>query len=96
MYLAYRLVLWVSSIIQNQTRASKSHVEARLKYGNFKNQKTNVGTKLVEVSKEDEKGYAIHLTSYLEVARFFLRKGILSVGMTKLLIPLTRVHTRDG
>jgi hypothetical protein len=33
----------------------KAHVEARLKCDNFMNQRTNVGTKLVEVSTKEEK-----------------------------------------
>ena len=33
------------------------------------NQRTNVGRKLVEISKEEEKRYEIRLTASLDVAR---------------------------
>jgi len=53
----------------------KTHVEARLKCDDFMNQRTNVGRKLVEVSKEEEKVYAIRFTSYLDVAKFLISQG---------------------
>jgi hypothetical protein len=39
------------------------------------NQRTSVGKKLVEVSKEEEKRYEIRLTSSLDVARFLISQG---------------------
>ena len=39
------------------------------------NQRTNVGRKLVEVSREEEKRYEIRLTSSLDVARFLISQG---------------------
>ena len=39
------------------------------------NQRTNVGRKLVEVSREEEKRYEICLTSSLDVARFLISQG---------------------
>jgi len=53
----------------------KTHVEARLKCDDFMNQRTNVGRKLVEVSREEEKRYEICLTSSLDVARFLISQG---------------------
>jgi len=53
----------------------KTHVEARLKCDDFMNQRTNVGRKLVEVSREEEKRYEIRLTSSLDVARFLISQG---------------------
>ncbi|XP_039851317.1 zinc finger MYM-type protein 1-like [Panicum virgatum] len=39
------------------------------------NQKTNVGRKLVQISKEEEKRYEIRLTASLGVARFLIMQG---------------------
>jgi len=39
------------------------------------NQRTNVGRKLVQISKEEEKRYEICLTASLNVARFFIVQG---------------------
>ncbi|XP_039814988.1 zinc finger MYM-type protein 1-like [Panicum virgatum] len=39
------------------------------------NQKTNVGRKLVQISKEEEKCYEIQLTASLGVARFLIMQG---------------------
>ena len=59
----------------NNHSVCKTHVEARLKCDDFMNQRTNVGRKLVEVSKEEEKRYEIRLTSSLDVARFLISQG---------------------
>jgi len=61
--------------IFNNHGVCKTHVEARLKCDDFMNQRTNVGRKLVEVSKEEEKVYAIRFTSYLDVAKFLISQG---------------------
>jgi len=59
----------------NNHNVCKTHVEARLKCEDFMNQKTNVGRKLVQISKEEEKRYEIRLTASLGVARFLIMQG---------------------
>ncbi|XP_039805170.1 uncharacterized protein LOC120669495 [Panicum virgatum] len=61
--------------IFNNHNVCKTHVEARLKCEDFMNQKTNVGRKLVQISKEEEKRYEIRLTASLGVARFLIMQG---------------------
>lgn len=59
----------------NNHSVCKTHAEARLKCDDFMNQRTSVGRKLVEVSKEEEKRYEIRLTASLDVARFLISQG---------------------
>ncbi|KAG2630344.1 hypothetical protein PVAP13_3KG475101 [Panicum virgatum] len=59
----------------NKHNVCKTHVEARQKCEDFMNQRTNVGRKLVQVGKEEEKRYEIRLTTSLDVARFLIMQG---------------------
>ena len=59
----------------NNHNVCKTHVEARLKCEDFMNKRTNVGRKLVQISKEEEKRYEICLTASLNVARFLIVQG---------------------
>ncbi|KAG2574030.1 hypothetical protein PVAP13_7KG294901 [Panicum virgatum] len=59
----------------NKHNICKTHVEARQKCEDFMNQRTNVGRKLVQVGKEEEKRYEIRLTTSLDVARFLIMQG---------------------
>jgi len=52
----------------NKHNVCKTRVEARLKCEDFINERTNVGRKLVEVGKEEEKCYEIRLTTSLDLS----------------------------